>query len=389
MDVEVVTEVPSCLKRLARMVVRGFYSMEYRLIIEMLVRHPCIKEDDLVDLLKFERKQLRTYIAQLKLDQFIKVRLKMETGPDGKATRQNYYFINYKIFVNIVKYKLDLMRRKIETEERDSTSRASFKCPQCQKLFTDLDVNMLFDAMTNEFRCTYCNSVVEEDESSLPKQDSRLFLAKYNDCFKPTFLLLHEAEFIRLAPEILEPEPTDMSHIIKREVKTHSAADGKGEKVTWSGDATRHRDFNFEQDVTISFGESSQAASSSQPKKERPIWMVESTVIDAAKPEASAWPKEEAVTATVPQTSEQDNIMQVLLVHEKKNAASGAFIPKASTNQVEIMDDDDDDEDTMITIGNLKVPLNAVTNELINKMTPAEKDNYIKLSQEAYANMYD
>ena len=35
----------------------------------------------------------------------------------------NCYFINYKIFVNIVKYKLDMMRKKMEVEERDATSR--------------------------------------------------------------------------------------------------------------------------------------------------------------------------------------------------------------------------------------------------------------------------
>lgn len=44
-------------------------------------------------------------------------------GEDGKAVKVNCYFINYKIFVNIVKYKLDMMRKKMEVEERDATSR--------------------------------------------------------------------------------------------------------------------------------------------------------------------------------------------------------------------------------------------------------------------------
>lgn len=30
----------------------------------------------------------------------------------------HYYYINYKQFVNVVKYKLDQMRKKIEAEER-------------------------------------------------------------------------------------------------------------------------------------------------------------------------------------------------------------------------------------------------------------------------------
>lgn len=36
-----VTEVPSSLKQLARLVVRGFYTIEDALIVDMLVRNPC------------------------------------------------------------------------------------------------------------------------------------------------------------------------------------------------------------------------------------------------------------------------------------------------------------------------------------------------------------
>lgn len=36
-----VTEIPSSLKQLARLVVRGFYTIEDALIVDMLVRNPC------------------------------------------------------------------------------------------------------------------------------------------------------------------------------------------------------------------------------------------------------------------------------------------------------------------------------------------------------------
>ena len=97
MEEQYVTEIPSSLKQLARLVVRGFYNIEDALIVDMLVRNPCMKEDDICELLKFERKMLRSKIATLKNDKFIQVRLKMETGFDGKAQKVNYYFINYKV----------------------------------------------------------------------------------------------------------------------------------------------------------------------------------------------------------------------------------------------------------------------------------------------------
>ena len=75
-----VTEVPNSLKQLARLVVRGFYTIEDALVIDMLVRNPCMKEDDICELLRFEKKMLRSRIAILKNDKFMQIRLKMETG---------------------------------------------------------------------------------------------------------------------------------------------------------------------------------------------------------------------------------------------------------------------------------------------------------------------
>lgn len=40
---ELTYEIPSSLKQLARFVVRGFYTIKDALIIDMLVRNPCMK----------------------------------------------------------------------------------------------------------------------------------------------------------------------------------------------------------------------------------------------------------------------------------------------------------------------------------------------------------
>lgn len=272
---KLVTEVPSSLKQLARLVVRGFYSIEDALIVDMLVRNPCMKEDDICELLKFEKKQLRARIATLKNDKFIQVRLRMETGSDGKAQKVNYYFINYKTFVNVIKYKLDLMRKRLETEERDATSRASFKCPGCLKTFTDLEADQLFDYASGEFHCTFCRVVVEEDSSALPKKDSRLLLAKFNEQLEPLYILLREVEGIKLAPEVLEPEPVDISMIRGIDKKLNAGNPGQ----EWSGEATRKAGFLVEEArVDITIGEES---NSTVNRKEQPIWMTESTVIES------------------------------------------------------------------------------------------------------------
>jgi len=97
-----------------------------------------MKEKELEELLKFDTKLLRSRLATLRTEKFVQTRLRMETGQDGKAVKVNYYFINYKSLVNVIKYKLDHMRKKMETQERDATNRASFKCTNCLKTFTGI-----------------------------------------------------------------------------------------------------------------------------------------------------------------------------------------------------------------------------------------------------------
>lgn len=362
-----VTEVPSSLKQLARLVVRGFYTIEDALIVDMLVRNPCMKEDDISELLKFEKKMLRARLTLLKNDKFMQARLKMETGPDGKAHKVNYYYINYKTFVNVIKYKLDLMRKRLETEERDATSRASFKCTNCTKSFTDLEADQLFDFTTGEFRCTFCGSSVEEDMSAMPKKDSRLMLAKFNEQLQPLYDLLREVEGIKLSPEILEPEPVDID-TIRGIIRPNEH--GVGE--VWSGEASRGGGFAVEETrVDITIGESD--TTDTILKKERPIWMVESTVITndpdqsndaesileqvaqtSSQSSVNLWNSSNAsstVTSTATPKNKKDNedIMAVLLANEKQSTkATTDAVRNLNTNNNSSGGDSSDEDDKEI-----------------------------------------
>lgn len=360
MSEQLVTEVPSSLKQLARLVVRGFYTIEDALIIDMLVRNPCLKEEDIAELLKFEKKHLRARLTMLKNDKFMQVRLKMETGPDGKAHKVNYYYINYKTFVNVIKYKLDLMRKRLETEERDATSRASFKCTNCSKAFTDLEVDQLFDFNSGEFSCLFCGSAVVEDLSAMPKKDSRLQLAKFNEQLQPLYDLLREVEGIKLAPEVLEPEPVDID-FIRGIIKPNDP----GASEVWSGEATRSSGFAVEEtrvDITIGDADTTDA---NVPKKERPIWMTTSTVVGSNEPDeqndaesllekvaqtSNSWSAAKASTTGSRNKKEnEENIMSVLLAHEKQTTkANTDAVKNLNTNSQDSSGnssgDDDDDE---------------------------------------------
>ncbi|KAK3593203.1 hypothetical protein CHS0354_002730 [Potamilus streckersoni] len=409
MEAEVLKEVPESLKRLVRLIVRGFYTPEHAIVIDMLVRNPCMKEEDLLELLKFEQKQLRAIVNSLKNDKFLKSRLRVETDEEKKMKKHNYYFINYQVFVNVVKYKLDHIRRKIEMEERDNTSRASFKCPSCQKTFTDLEVDQLFDFMSQKFICTICNTDVEEEEGALNKTDARTLLAKFNEQIEPIYELLKECEDIKLAPELLEPEPVDIRAIMGSRSRSTNIKpqDGEGK---WSGDQSKRTSYGYsESTVKISLNEKNNEQDVA--KKERPVWMVQSTVDGVTSMENKDMVDLIEAGASRPDTSQKTDLNEIetlLILHEKKNAgaismpaipgeessssdsdAESTIKPSVSGADVEEMESEDDRDSPMVTVGGRKIALQDITPEMVNKMTPEEREEYIKLSQELYADMYE
>lgn len=72
------------------------------------------------------------------------------------------------------------------------------------------------------FRCTFCQTEVEEDESVCP--DARTLVARFNEQIEPIYALLRETEDVNLSHELLEPEPAEIPALKQRSVLTSIAA---------------------------------------------------------------------------------------------------------------------------------------------------------------------
>ncbi|KAJ8388557.1 hypothetical protein AAFF_G00132710 [Aldrovandia affinis] len=448
MEPELLTEVPAALKRLAKQVVRGFYGVEHALALDILIRNPCVREEDMLELLKFDRKQLRAVLNTLKADKFVKCRMRVETAPDGKTTRHNYYFINYRLLVNVVKYKLDHMRRRIETDERDSTNRASFRCPCCYNTFTDLEANQLFDPMTGTFRCTFCQTEVEEDESALPKKDARTMVARFNEQIEPIYVLLRETEDVNLSHDLLEPEPTEIPALKQSRERAAQAAAGAGmggpHQEVWSSRGSSYADL-YTQNVVISMDEPDEQrrrAAEGKAPRERPVWLTESTVqgayseadaLDNAGEDASGHREGEAGRDALP--NENEEVMRALLIHEKRRGGRGRGWGRGRAGATPLhrrgqrqrlgqrhqrigrrvsparprphrapprarggQDDEEDEEfeevgeedESVVLVGGRAFSYHEVSQrpELLEQMSQQEKDAYIEMGRNLFQNMF-
>lgn len=433
---EILTEVPAALKRLAKQVVRGFYGIEHALALDVLIRNPCVREEDMLELLKFDRKQLRSVLNTLKADKFVKCRMRVETAPDGKTTRHNYYFINYRVLVNVVKYKLDHMRRRIETDERDSTNRASFHCPCCSSTFTDLEANQLFDPMTGTFRCTFCQTEVEEDESVCP--DARTLVARFNEQIEPIYALLRETEDVNLSHDLLEPEPAEIPALKQsRERAAAAGANAGPHREAWSNKGSTYADM-YTQNVVISMEEQDEQqkqASEGKAPKERPVWLTQSTV-QGADNESDIIKNRGEVLPGVQDgeaghgADENEEVMRALLIHEKRSVAGSGGIggtaaaargltaatanasdsdsdtsesedesplapPTAAQHRADEEEEDDEEfeevgDEPMVMVGGRQFSYREVSQrpELVDQMSAQEKEAYIEMGQNLFQDMY-
>ncbi|NXK90660.1 T2EA factor, partial [Formicarius rufipectus] len=417
----VITEVPAALKRLAKYIVHGFYGVEYSLALDILIHYSCVKEDDLLQLLKYERKQLRTVLNTLKADKLVKMRMRVETTPSGKSTRQNYYYINYKVLVDVVKYKLDHIRRKIEAEERDSNTRSSFICPSCSSTYTDLEVNQLFDALTETFRCTYCNTEVQEDPSAFPKHDARTLLAKFNEQIEPVFVLLRETEDIVLPYDLLDPQPTEIPELSESfdQKLGSSVLESCRHPEKWA-----HRSSStgimYTQNVVIDVQDSKRRKKTREKTTtDQPIWLSQSTVEGAttATNNSVGVNASEETEDSVKETVNNNEIIKTLLIHESKSSSSTdqASVVKSklcesgsdSTFQEDVkcsreagmkgagsnLEQEEEQEalGPILTVAGQPRSYGEVSEnpELVSLMTKEEREAYIKVGQEMFQYVFE
>ena len=403
---ELLSEVPPILKRLAKTVAYAFYEPELIVTLSLLTKYPCIDEDTLIERLQFDKRQMRQALSRLKNDKLVKQRVIKEKQQDtGNFNIYNFYFINYKIFVNVVKYKLDHVRRKLETEEQQVRNRPSFQCQDCEKHYSDLEVDRLIDFETGELKCTFCSGTVEEDPTQLNSLGTGSSLGKFNEQMETIFNLLKECEHINLAPEVLEPTPSTEGLKQAGNKLPHAGAKGG-----WSTDK-KSIDL-YDQRIQINVGDEVEKNNVTAAPKELPAWITHSTVFEEEVSENLPNPLVSPLKNPSSDDSKQtsNDIMSDLLAHEsekkkprleaptnidhsqaevvRSSSPETSKLTNAAAGVTEVADmfdsdEDDDDEDEnnelSVKVGDVIYALSDITDDILEKMTEKEHQHYLKV----------
>lgn len=139
-------------------------------------------------------------------------RINPETGeviPGRKWSQQTFYYVDYKHFVDVVKYRIMKMQAKVN--EEGSIDVQTYNCPRCGRKYVThsshiirysaLDAPSLIDPVTGLFLCQRCKAQVVEDDNTEVVTATQSRSTKMNEQLKPIIEQLKKTEGMTI-PEI-------------------------------------------------------------------------------------------------------------------------------------------------------------------------------------------
>ncbi|KAJ1561024.1 hypothetical protein HK405_005164, partial [Cladochytrium tenue] len=111
--------VHEVLRELMQRVARAYYEPRFIVILDLLAYNNMMRDEDLAKALKIPPADLRKLCAVLCKDGLIKIHSKTEEIKEYRHMKKithSHYFIDYKRFVNVVKYRMLKVQQTIQAE---------------------------------------------------------------------------------------------------------------------------------------------------------------------------------------------------------------------------------------------------------------------------------
>lgn len=153
------------IRSLIRFVARGFYLRQYILILDAILLHSVLSEDDLYYLLGINPKQLRALCYKLVEDRLLVNHVQKEENNQQRLTTRTYYYIHITEAIDSIKWKVHTLVNDLKQEMSLLGNPHGYVCPRCGKKVSQLDaISLLSDDKLN-FVCDNCNGILIEDDS--------------------------------------------------------------------------------------------------------------------------------------------------------------------------------------------------------------------------------
>ncbi|WWC58518.1 uncharacterized protein I303_101061 [Kwoniella dejecticola CBS 10117] len=201
------SEINKLCADLVYQVAYAFYDTPYIIILKMMVHDNVTTEMELANKVGLTSPEVRKYMGTLHMHRLVRRHVNKEKVPipewrlkqlaaqpeklnqplkpgqpkpgaidkDGKPliiererTRDvHYWYLDYREFANVVKYRLAIMRKGIDDKIKQEVGHRGYICPLDGRIYDPLDLSNIFDPYTNTFKCEDCQTeLIEHDPST-------------------------------------------------------------------------------------------------------------------------------------------------------------------------------------------------------------------------------
>ncbi|CEI65741.1 hypothetical protein FVEN_g7576 [Fusarium venenatum] len=338
---------------LVKSVMRAFYQTREILVIDALILHEALRDDDLAYLMSINTKDLHKICGKLREDRFLVVHTRSELREGNpRPSNRTWYYIDYRSTIDAIKWRVYNIDKEVQGTTQVASEKKEYFCSHCKAEWTAMEV--LDNAGPQGFLCHRCSHVLtfEADRTSTGHEQS----TRLNDQFKfisellPKIDAVHinECDFDRALAKA-RPVKRDETH---QRAQTIAADVGANRPMAVKG-LTNTGPQSIAVNISTSDGLTEAEKAAEQARKEQiakqnalPSWMSNSTVTGESF-SASAAPgttpatikkeagKDSASAAPAAANAQIDDIFEMIKAEQAAKQA----------REESEEDEDDEDED--------------------------------------------
>ncbi|EFY95297.2 TFIIE alpha subunit family protein [Metarhizium robertsii] len=166
---------------LIRSVMRAFYPTRDILVMDALILHDALRDDDLAYLMAINTKDLHKICGKLREDGFLTVHTRLEQREgNSRSSNRTWYYINYRHTIDAIKWRLYTIINEPQGSPIHANEKKEYYCNFCKARWTTMEI--LDSVGASGFLCHRCNHtlICEADRTSTGHEQS----TRLNDQFQ-------------------------------------------------------------------------------------------------------------------------------------------------------------------------------------------------------------
>lgn len=187
---------------LLRLVSRSFYPYQSVLILETLLHHSVVYEEDLLKLTKLTKKAFRSFLTKLLEDRLIVAHTQKEEAVGMQIQyrwiNRTYFYIHYIEAIDAIKWKVHCLVKQVKEEIGQLNKPQGYVCPTCHARYSLLDVPNLISEDMLRFECSVCGDTLIEDDSGLQAQQGQEKLERLMSELEPIIESLKKIDSMKV-----------------------------------------------------------------------------------------------------------------------------------------------------------------------------------------------